>query len=192
MEDGIDLLAPGRAQQPASRGGGLDQLQSPRLGETAHLLHHRQAAVGSGTDQPPSRPWDLLIRGQRGVSELGPLALEGPFFRRSNRRISTITSWSNRNSSITISPNRGKFKSTRPTIRQIRPPESRRGCIAMRTEGTPFDWIPWTGRYLRADACKHPSWPTPRAHESLCQSLKPRCAKHRHSQTARGNADQPI
>ena len=79
MQYGVDLLAPGRAQQPASLGGGqLHQLHPPSLGQVAHLLHDRQAAVGSGTDhEPSSRPWDLLVDRQRGVSEPVPVSLGG-------------------------------------------------------------------------------------------------------------------
>ncbi len=82
MEDGVDLLAPGRAQQLASLGGGqLDHLNPPDLGQVAHLVHHWEAAVGSGTDhQPRSRPGDLLVGGQRGVSEPVPVRLRGALF----------------------------------------------------------------------------------------------------------------
>ncbi len=77
MEDGVDLLAPGRAQQPACLGGGqFDHLHSPSLGQVTNLWHDRETAVGSGTDnQPRSRPGDLLVGGQRGVSELVPVSL---------------------------------------------------------------------------------------------------------------------
>ena len=81
MEDGVDLLAPGRAQQLASLGGGqFDHLHPPGLGQVAHLLHHREATVGSGTEyQLWSRPGDVLLGGQRSVPEPVSVSLGGAF-----------------------------------------------------------------------------------------------------------------
>ena len=74
MENGVDLLGPGGAQQLAGLGEGqLDQLYTPGLGQLAYLLHDREAGVGSDAyDEPRSRPWDRLIGRERGVARTGP------------------------------------------------------------------------------------------------------------------------
>jgi hypothetical protein len=120
MHDGARLLGPNGAEQLTSLGRGqLDEFHPPSRGQVAHLLHDREAAVGTGTDHElGSRPGDRLIGGQRRVSEPVPVRLGGVLLSATSFPPATITSWAKRIPPIMISPNREYSPSTPPTLRR--------------------------------------------------------------------------
>lgn len=125
MEDGVDLLVPGRAQQPAGFDGGqLYRIHTPSLSQVAHLRYNREAAVYSGIDHQSRRlPGDLLVGGKRGVSEPVPIRLGRAFL---PARCPPAAIYDHAaveaHPAMTISPNRRYSTSIQPTLRH------RSGC----------------------------------------------------------------
>ena len=126
MEDGGDLLGSSGAQQSASLGGGqLDHLHPPSHGQVAHLLHDREAAVGSGTDhQLWGRPWDLLIGGQRRVTEPVPIRLGGTLL--------PATSFPSLHYHVVVKSDSADHNLPEPGIFNIHPPTLRRSACKAR------------------------------------------------------------